>query len=451
VSRSHAIARIGSLIGWIGLAACSTPTAGTNTIAATGGPEGDPFDGTPAITRVELHTRDPKSGSETVQATISASSAGAADAGFPAQGGIDVPSSVTSLTGAIELALVGYDATGAALVYGRTPAFDVGALSQSGLTVGLLVQRLDRAARVMTLPATATRPLPFRLGVGYLGIADGATPDVTVVDLLQVTSGAQGPVLAAAPVAIASAGGFVLSIAADGTASEIDLNSGSTAAVSAPSGLSSFLDVAGGTVLIGDDATYLVGASRTSSPSAAILRLASDGTLSARSLLTARAGAAITYVSGVGVVAIGGSATGAGVEIATSSSSTALPYPADSTVGALAAPDATGVIRVTPAGAIEHFDVGCTDATKGCAPTQISAGFSAPSVSAASSDALFAIDGNQLAGVRGGAIVRIDPMRASYEVLTPAGSASRAALWADDGAVYVIDGGDTNLRSVRAR
>ena len=113
-----------------------------------------------------------------------------------------------------------------------------------------------------------------------------------------------------------------------------------SADVAAPLGIS-FADVAGAPSIVGDSGeAYLVGACRPGgTPTAAVLRVGTDQSLTALTLVTARSSAACTWVTGRGLVVAGGSDQGAGIEVMASAGSTfaALPYDPDATQGAAAA------------------------------------------------------------------------------------------------------------------
>jgi len=118
--------------------------------------------------------------------------------------------------------------------------------------------------------------------------------------------------------------------------------------IAAPVG-QSFAEVAGGRpVEAADGRTFVVGATRRSKPTRAVLIVGADGALSAVSLLEARVGAAALWVQGVGLVVAGGSATGAGVEVLADGATSFLArdYPADPIEGAGAVLDPRGGIAL---------------------------------------------------------------------------------------------------------
>jgi hypothetical protein len=117
-----------------------------------------------------------------------------------------------------------------------------------------------------------------------------------------------------------------------------------------PDGMASYAEVAGGaTVHDLDDNAYIVGATRTETPTDRVLRLDTEGQLTAPRLTVPRVGAAATWVPGRGLVVMGGSSEGPAAELMASGSAafTALPFPADATTGAgIVALDSSTVLRV---------------------------------------------------------------------------------------------------------
>jgi hypothetical protein len=128
-----------------------------------------------------------------------------------------------------------------------------------------------------------------------------------------------------------------------------------------PEGLNEFSEVAGGRVVSAPDGdVYLIGATRPDEPSSAVLRMlageadTAELTLRTLQLGIPRAGAAATWVEGMGLVVAGGSAEGAGVELLAEGQAEfqALPFP----------PDPTTVAAVTALGDSTLLRVGGLDA-----------------------------------------------------------------------------------------
>lgn len=116
-----------------------------------------------------------------------------------------------------------------------------------------------------------------------------------------------------------------------------------------PDGLTTFDEVAGGTgVLAPDGRQFVVGGTRAGKETDAVLEIATDGTLTIRRLTFARAGAAAVWLADVGLVVVGGSATGNGVEVLAEAGTSFAPrdFPADPTEGAGAVITALGTIAL---------------------------------------------------------------------------------------------------------
>jgi hypothetical protein len=143
-----------------------------------------------------------------------------------------------------------------------------------------------------------------------------------------------------------------------------------------PEGLGSFANVAGGRVMRGASGTaFLLGGARVGEPTNFNLSFANTGLSTVIMSNTPRAGAASLFETDVGLVLVGGSATGTGVERIASGGTefTALNYPPDAVTGAaLVREDATHVLRVggknadgiTPAETV-RIDIAC--ALEACA------------------------------------------------------------------------------------
>jgi|GEM_PF-2077742 len=131
---------------------------------------------------------------------------------------------------------------------------------------------------------------------------------------------------------------FALGIGAT-WAMSFNVYDGSTKEVNTPTGLSSWGDLAGGRTLTSrDGAVYIVGATRSTADSTAVLEVSANTNhdLAPRALGAPRKHAAATYIDNWGLIVIGGSPTAAGIETLTPGSDrfTSLPYPADDVQGA---------------------------------------------------------------------------------------------------------------------
>ena len=170
-------------------------------------------------------------------------------------------------------------------------------------------------------------------------------------------------------------GEFALGIGTN-WANAIDVYGGTIVDVNLPADLPSWADIAGGrtlTTIAGG--SYIVGATRSSAESSAVLEVATDSNLYAFGLNKARQNAAATYIEGQGLVVIGGisadDSTSSGIELLAPDGTkfASLPYPTDHVQGAaLVAGNSTGNIvwRIggrnsdgTPAPSVS-YDLSCT-------------------------------------------------------------------------------------------
>ncbi|MEO8905163.1 MAG: hypothetical protein ABI488_22015 [Polyangiaceae bacterium] len=218
-------------------------------------------------------------------------------------------------------------------------------------------------------------PLLEVVGHAYVIIAGGDVPNavqpsVDVYDMAHWVAAPTQTWLPRVPKSWAVAGTNLLVIDETGPI-WLDVTTGDTGAVTAPSGFK-FADIVGGQTLVGaSDTRYIVGATRaTGDASDSVLRVASDGTLRALTLNSPRLGAAAAVVDGQ-LVVTGGSDSGAGVEAlnAEETAFVALAYPPDATQGAavaeLTTTTAVVVGGVDPAtstqGGLRTIDLTCTD------------------------------------------------------------------------------------------
>lgn len=261
------------------------------------------------------------------------------------------------------------DAGQVARVEGWSVALDPAALAAH--TVPLFVQRSDEFARPPGQLGTdqGLSPPVAVFGARHLLLAGAARSTQVVLDGYDL--GLWSPDLTSTAItcpskpcrfrSLAVVSSVALAVG-DDWAIWIDFDTGDTGKAPLPDGLSSFADIAGGqTVTAPDGSAYIVGATRSSPPTASVLHIAADKKLTALSLVTPRAGAAAAWVQGRGLVVAGGSEQGDGVEVAGSDGSAfkVVGYPADPTTGAgLVALDGSTVLRA-----------GGHDAKGGSAPT----------------------------------------------------------------------------------
>jgi hypothetical protein len=414
-------------------AACSSSAAATPTVTVTPGLEASPISAAAGVTRVELRVRA-VDGTETTVATAK-----------PDDGGLDVPDAAR--TGIGSLVVAGLGADGGELAYGRTPALDLTGISS--YSPQIFVQK-PGLARMLTLPAAPVAPRVGMFGVRYLALVEPASRDLELVDLLTVRTYTKISAFVVAPSAAAIfAGTYALAVASDGTTSLVDFDAGTSTSPALPSGVLA-ADLAGARTIVGDDgAAYVVAATRAgSTASDLVLRLGTDGALTARRLVTKRAGATAVWIDGRGLVVMGGAADAgaAGAEILASGATTAspLPFATDATAGAIAvAVDPHTVLRAHADGTIDALDLACASA---CTPSAASAKLDGAPIDAAPLErggALFATDK--------GSLLRVDAKGTTSASLGSLGSgtATRALVALPTGVVAAVSSSDAVLRTVR--
>ncbi|MDP9151033.1 MAG: hypothetical protein M3O36_13970 [Myxococcota bacterium] len=238
------------------------------------------------------------------------------------------------------LQVTGLGASGERLVFGESLPLTFAALD--GLSVPLFVQRTGELAR-MPNPLSDGREDPTLavLGGRYLFVGAGSDPSLALTtqlyDFASDSPVISPPLVGRAPRSLALVGTVAWLIDQAG-ATRFDFGSSTQGDVTAPTG-ATFADVAGGrTVFAADGSQYVVGATRSSGmPTAAVLAIDSSGNHpSWLALATPRLGAAAAWVEGRGLVVVGGSASGPGVEVigVGSASGTDLAFPSDGSTGA---------------------------------------------------------------------------------------------------------------------
>jgi hypothetical protein len=285
----------------------------------------------------------------------------------------------------LALSVTGTDANGAAVVGGRSLAGLVpGAFATSEIPV--FVQRIGAWARPPgeMLRAHVDAPAGI-LGERYLATTGGSAAaddkgDADVrfgdfYDLLSLTP-AQTPVLPETAKSLVVRFDALLVID-DDDAFWADTITGAYYDVPLPMGLGSFADVAGGRVVeTSTGTTFIVGATRPSGPTKAVLAVNPDGTVSALSLNEARQGAAAAWSPGIGLLVAGGSPTGPGFELLPAKGTKFVPKdaPSDPTEGAGAAATDAGVVTLVGGHAMgmpaptRTLSPGCATA---CAPKEV--------------------------------------------------------------------------------
>ncbi len=267
--------------------------------------------------------------------------------------------------------LTGFDANEQPVLHGRSVTYAITTFANSGPVV--FAARTGGVSRAPgNLLFEYRHPLVEVVGHAFLLVAGGDSSSATnnPFDIYDASVWGVAPEqtwLTSAPKSWAVAGPNLLAVNDDG-ATSTDLTAGTVTTETPPSGFA-FADIVGGkTFVAGDDTRYIVGATRTlGSATASVLRVATDGTLSAMKLSAPRLGAAAGIVNGQLVVA-GGSESAAGVETLNAAGTAFVPlaYPPDPLQGAaLAQLDSTtailagGVDADGTGGGLRTLDVAC--------------------------------------------------------------------------------------------
>lgn len=288
-------------------------------------------------------------------------------------------------SGAYVFRATAFDADGNALARGETLYQDVSTMG--GLDIPIFLSRIDRTTVAESLLAITPgeHPKVARIGTSALWVwanpssdhintdgynyaywqqvdPQGSSVNFSVVNCPSTPCDWQTLVIAGGYIAIAISTEWAIWI------NEAAETNGK---YSAPKGLGTFANVAGGRVLYGaNGSAVLIGGAREGEPTAYGLSFDSSGDSSVIQLNTPRAGAATILEDGVDLVVVGGSATGPGVERVLNGTATFNPvnYPPDPVTGAaLVREDATHVLRIggknadgTPADSV-RIDVTCAD------------------------------------------------------------------------------------------
>ncbi|MBI5531101.1 MAG: hypothetical protein HY898_00195 [Deltaproteobacteria bacterium] len=329
----------------LSLHACSTSKPNA-TLVLIPGQETDAFTREPKPTQLKIHA-----------VSIAGEKQTLASMPWPT-GTFDIGDLPTDQFAALEA--VGSTAAGDAVVRGRTLPMALGSLD--GAEVPLFMGRVGEMARPPgSLPVSRTRGVAGIVGGLYLvtsggtDVLDASGAPVTAASAIAYDLGLWAPLqytassnLPRTPLTMAIVSlHFGLLIDAQG-ATWIDFDTTENVEATAPAGMT-FADVAGGVPVLGEDgAAYVVGATRAGgTPTAAVLRVGSDLSLSALTLTAPRAGASAAWSSGKGLVVAGGNASAPGVEwLATDATQfVALPFAPDPVAGGGATTlDATHVL-----------------------------------------------------------------------------------------------------------
>jgi hypothetical protein len=240
----------------------------------------------------------------------------------------------------VRFEVTGRDAGGAVRLRGRSLAVVPDALRDGFLPV--FAQRIGEWARPPGALAEGREAgVAGAVAERWLMLAGGGAATARGVgfyDLLAL-GGSRGNELPRAPrsLVVAASADAVL-LVDDAGASAVELRTGAVTDLAPPTGLDAFGMLAGGATVTGEGTSYLVGATRPKDPTDAVLVVADDFTFSAARLAAPRAGAAATWVEGLGLVVAGGSPDAPGVETLAPGASAAksLSFATDATVGAAA-------------------------------------------------------------------------------------------------------------------
>jgi hypothetical protein len=326
------------------------------TIDITTGHESDAFKTDPAVTRLEI---------------TAVSSDGSVVSSAEAEPGGSFELGEVTREEFLRFEVAGFDVGGTQRVAGRSLGLVLGNLQSEVFPV--FAQRLDAFSRPPgelthshvggVAGVVGERFLFVTGGSAISGSEAGGASSFAFYDMLGL-GGSSGGVLEFVPESVVMAidGGEGLFVG-DGRAGWLGFSGGGFSELSVPEGLGSFESVAGGRTVLGPDASYLVGATRTDAPSDRLLVVAGR-TLIAVPLLVPRQGAAATWVNDVGLVIAGGSTDteAPGVEVLPPGATVTVPrgYEADPTIGSGAAPGLVG----------EQLLLFCGDVAGAPAPTR---------------------------------------------------------------------------------
>lgn len=311
-------------------AGCSDPP--TLSLEVTTGHEEGALKLDPAVAEVKIVG---KSADGEITQTATAKVGGSFDLG-------EVPD-----TSIMSFELTGTTADGAVVARGRSVSVPVGSVDADVLS--LFIQRTGGFARPpgeltrshVHAPGgvVAERFLVATGGDAAVGASGPASPSFgDYYDLLGLAGTESDAALPRAAKSLVVRDTTLILIDEGGATSAV-LDQSTTQDLTPPDGLT-FADVSGGLAFdLPTGTTLVVGATRPEGPTAAVLAVNEVGAMTALSLSTPRAGAAVAYVSGQGLIIAGGSSDGAGVEIIGDDLSVrSVPFPSDATTGAAAAP-----------------------------------------------------------------------------------------------------------------
>jgi hypothetical protein len=444
-----------ALLGLLPFASsCSSSDSGSIQLV-TGG-ETDTFTQSPVPTTLTVQAVD-TSGNVTTLASAPLSAAT-----------IDLGQQDESTIATIEV--TGSNSTGdSRIVFGASVPLIFGGLN--GVTVPIFVQRVGQLARVPGgIGDTRQVPLLANVQGEYLFAAGGFPTSLATTTELYDFGGfsllSSPPTLPLSPQSVAFVGTVGWFFASDGTATYFDLSSGSSVSIPALAG-GSFADIAGGATIVGDNGVqFIVGATRTSgTPTSAILEIDPNDTSNASyqnggptwlALSAPRLGAAASWVTGTGLVVVGGSATAAGVEVlaesgttgTTATKGTGLLYPPDPSAfaGATTLSPSTvlvagGVSATGTDPGVRTIDLGCMTS---CSPNAWATPLTVPLGTAQaftmSASEAFVVGNEVLTGATHTYTVTSTAMT---EVPTKVTHTNARALWSPVGSIALVGGSDS--------
>jgi len=306
----------------LALSASSCKDDPTATVGITVGPELDAFSRSPAPTTLIVENIG-------LDGTVTELSRTALPADL-----ISLGDKSRTDVGAFRLTAI--DATGKALLKGESLFVQFGALEDAALQI--FMQRTGELARLPNAPVALDAPRVGLTVARYVLAASGTGS--FLYDLLLLKP---APALGALPRAAKSLGAFGTAavIIDEAGASTLDLSTGQSSDLAAPTG-GTFAEIAGGASTEATDGSVaIVGGTRAGGgASARVFKIAADGGVSFAALATPREGACAAWVDGRGLFVYGGAGADAAAEILATGASVAtkLPFPADPVKGCAATP-----------------------------------------------------------------------------------------------------------------
>lgn len=280
-------------------------------------------------------------------------------------------------TAAYTFEVTGFDASNNPVLRGRSlGGIVLGEIASD--TFSVFVERLGGWSRPPgSIGRTHIEAPTVTVGERYLFLTGGKggadAPQIEEYDLLS-WAGIQGTeTFPFAALTLWSDVSAVLALGSPNTDEAVQLDADGFFAPALPADLTSFGEVAGGSVVASSDRVFIVGATRPDSPTDAVLDidLTNENAVTVRRLNSPRAGAAAAWLADVGLVIIGGSDTAPGVEVLGESAEkfAIRDFPPDPTVGAAATRGSVETLLLVAGGTTGNspattraFDPRCTSA-----------------------------------------------------------------------------------------